>query len=135
MICRTCLRCWDALRSQAGLSLHEEHSDLNFSISDRAGGNISGPTPRVQMIASEPLTGLCNLKSTVRREEFNFRQEQIADRVQFLDLLDLSASPIGYKSRVIHINDVAVDIESRLGNTGHANFRCLDPLHANLGTF
>src|SRR5262249_39306131 len=76
--------------------LHEEHSDLNFSISDRAGGNISGPTPRVQTIASEPLTGLCNLKSTVRREQFNFRQEQIADRVQFLDLLCLSAGPIGY---------------------------------------
>src|SRR5262249_41542880 len=96
MICRACLRCRDALRSQADPSLHEEHSDLNFSISDRAGGNIPGPTPRVQTIASEPLSALCNLKSTVRREQFNFRQEQIADRVQFLDLLCLPAGPIGY---------------------------------------
>src|SRR6516165_6278343 len=103
MICRACLRCWDALLEMLGRTSFASrsfssrgNSDLNFSISDRAGDNIPGPTPRVQMIASEPLTGLCNLKSTVRREEFNFWQEQIADRVQFLDLLDLSAGPIGY---------------------------------------
>jgi len=47
----------------------------NFSISDLAVVKIVGPTPRVQTIASEPLTGLCNFKSTVRREQFNFRQE------------------------------------------------------------
>src|SRR5260221_14200578 len=74
---------------------------------DRARHGIAGPRSRLQAIAGEPLPGFCDLKPVGGREQFDFRQEQIADGVYFLDVLHMLSGTIDDNERIIYINDIA----------------------------
>jgi hypothetical protein len=61
--------------------------------------------------------GFCDLKSVGGRQQFDFRQEQIADGLYLLNLLHMLAGTIDDSERIIYINDIAMDIEARFGNS------------------
>src|SRR5262249_16171002 len=102
----------------------------------RARHGIAGPRSRLQAIAGEPFPGFCDLKSVGGRQQFDFRQEQIADGLYLLDLLHMLAGTIDDSERIIYITSTTLRLISRLGSAIRVRESSpVDTLCADLGMF